>query len=64
MSNNEYFENKVEEALQLLSAHSELLEKQILLMEELIARISNVEAERSLNEYLQEAPKNKKVSEN
>ena len=54
MSNQDFYENKMEEVLQLLSAQNELIEKQTLLMEEFLVRLANIQAEHSLQAYLQD----------
>lgn len=54
MKGPEFLENKVEEALQLLSAQNELLEKQVLMMEEFLARMANMQAEQNLSSFLQD----------
>lgn len=55
MSTSKFLENKVEEALQLLSAQNELMDKQLLLMEEFLARFANMQAEHNLAHYVQDA---------
>lgn len=42
MSDAQFLENKVEEALQLLSAHTEILEKQTVLMERMAAAMASM----------------------
>lgn len=41
----DFFRNKIEEALQLLAAHSELLERQNHLLQEFLARVERLEAD-------------------
>lgn len=49
--NTERFMNKVEEALQLLSAHMELMERQNSLLRELADRIDRIPASAGTTEY-------------
>ena len=62
MSEKEFLHNKIEEALQLLAAHNELVEKQTEMIEELLARMANMQAEQYLASYLKDHEQGKTIA--